>query len=614
VTLKTALDRAEEPYVSESLATRPTRPHRTPITIAKTSLRLSESRTVGLLFAVYAAYSLAIVTHPITEGHAFRQTQTAFIARGFIRHGINLSHPVVPVYGPNSEIPYELPWYQAIAATLSRAFHLSETVALRSTSTVFTLLTAYFVYRLTQRMASQSAGTIAAAVFLFCPFTLRWGRASLIESFTTAMTLGWVLSVVAYPGEAPRSRRVSCVGAIAGALACTSKVTTFLPWGVFLLPTFVRHLRARKWIPAASMATSSGLSIATGLLWTRHADTIKAAHPFTSWLTSKRLQQFNVGTISQRLSAATWQTIIGRSFLLIVGPIGLLGILRAFTSHHRSIRADVVALLGVSGAAIGVFTNLYVAHDYYQAAIAPALVIPASIGLAGIAARKPRLTPHILSTYCLIALAILSPANIRQTVVGAKDLRRISASISAITPRESGVIVTGLGWTSEILYFADRWGVMADGNIVTVERLRDEPYLNRLRFMAVANGFDDVAVDIIRSVAWVSPVDQFTFRLGPFGPRTGRRPPDGTLSVLYPNGKGDALGTPLRIPCDGAMHRVSHTTLSVSSNRPGVTFASDRWTLPALAGVLHTDAPGLRCFGPGGAILTLQPVPETWKP
>ena len=610
--LKTGCRRADKRTVSETVATRATASWRKP---NETSMirSLSESRIVGLMLVAYAAYSLAIVSHPITEGHAFRQTQTAFIARGFIRHGIDLLHPVVPVYGPSSQIPYELPWYQAIAATLARLGHLSETVALRSTSTAFTLLTAYFVYRLTRRMGTKSAATIATALFLFCPFTLRWGRASLIESFTTAMTLAWVLSVVEFPGEKkPRSKRVLFTGAVAGAIAATSKITTFLPWGIFVIPTIVRQWRSRQWLQATTTASSGLVSLAAGLLWTKHADGIKAGDPFTSWLTSKNLQTFNIGTLAQRLSIGTWETIFGRSSLLIIGPVGIIGIGWALCSKGDAIRWDLTALLGVFLTALAVFTNLYAVHDYYQVAIVPALVIPVGLGLSRLSDTFA-ISPRLASATALASLIVLASPYVRKTVVGVVDNRPISASIKAATPPGAGAIVTGLGWSPEILYFADRWGVMADGHIVTAKDLRSKPYFSRLTTLAVVNGFDPVTLDIIRSIQWIAPLDPFAFRLGPMKEAPGFPPPsEGT--VFFPSLQTTTSRLPKTILCDGAFHPVDSTAMTVHTSASGVTITSTTWQLPAIDGILTTDAERLRCFGPKNASVTVRELPNSWKP
>jgi 4-amino-4-deoxy-L-arabinose transferase-like glycosyltransferase len=582
-------------------------------TIGINRLGCSETQTVGMVLAAYFTYSMTIISHPITEGHAFRQTQTAFIMRGFLRSGINLWHPIVPVYGPKSQIPYELPWFQAIAAVISRLGQLSETAALRTTSTAFTLLSAFFVYRVTRRMAGRRAATAAIVLFLFSPFTLRWGRASLIESFTTAMTLAWVLSLVVFPNEPRRSTRNVVLGSIAGAIAATSKITTFLPWGVFLLPTLLRHLRSRQWAPAGAMASSAGLSMGAGLLWTRHADKIKGAQTFTGWLTSQRLQTFNLGTVAQRLSSDTWATIGGRSLFLILGPIGLIGLSCSLRSRHHPILLDTVGLLGVYGTAIGIFTNLYVAHDYYQVAIAPALAIPMGIGIAGIVCQVPIISLRLITVSTLASTLALSSVYVRQTVNGARDFRDLSASIKANTAAASGAIVTGLGWSSEILYYADRWGVMADGNIVTAGRLRSEPYRNRLQTLTAVNGFDEVTIDIMNSVDWVAPADKFTFQLGAFG-RGMRKPPKLLRTVLYPARTVERRGTPLNIRCDGVLHPIGQTTWRIGIENRSVTFGSDNWRLPALAGIVRTNASALRCSGGNGTPLTLEPVSKDWKP
>lgn len=584
--------------------------------VAATRVTKSDRPAIVGLLTVYATLVAPTLGNPLTEYHAFRQTQTAFVTQSFLRHGIDLLHPIVPVYGPSSQVPFDMPWYEALAALAARVFRLSEVVALRTTSLAFTLVTAIFVYALTKRLAGRSASIAATALFLFSPFTMQWGRASLIESFTTAMTLGWVCSVVRLSSEDDVRSRYRILGALAGILAATSKITTFLPWGAVALPTFVRDLRARRWRAAASSAASGGLAIASGLAWTRHADVIKAANPYTAWLTSGRLQTFNTGTVEQRLSLATWTTIFERTGRLVLGPILLVLALAGATRLRRTANTiDIAAIVSVTFVAVGVFTNLYFVHDYYQAAIVPALAIPAGIAAAGVGNAifrgRIRVGTIALCSLSIVALLLTGSRYVRRTIEGAADYRLVSDEAAAATPPHDGVIVTGLGWSPELLYYADRWGVMADGTEVTAKSLVNVPFSGRLATLVTVHGFGAITRDIMASANWVVPVSDYTFNLS-IGASTKRPIPriedGGTAAVFTPSAGTNSGGSTVTLPCDQTFHRIGATTIELEQDISTAVIGGDNWLLPVLRGRLDLSTDNLRCANTSNESIRIRVV------
>ena len=72
------------------------------------------------LIAVGTLIRIPQLWHGLNEMHAFRQTQTTYVALEYARHGINLLHTPLPIFGPNSDVPMEFPLVQAMAAVLIR--------------------------------------------------------------------------------------------------------------------------------------------------------------------------------------------------------------------------------------------------------------------------------------------------------------------------------------------------------------------------------------------------------------------------------------------------------------------------------------------------------------
>src|SRR5207237_4502009 len=99
---------------------------------------------------------------------------------------------------------------------------------------------------------------------------------------------------------------------------------------------------------------------------------IKDASAATRWLTSANLQTWNFGTLAQRQVAENWTTIFDRMEALLVGRYLLLAIVIVALWWGRKQRFWLGNVLVVV-LAPAVFFNLYVVHDYYLAAISPAL-------------------------------------------------------------------------------------------------------------------------------------------------------------------------------------------------------------------------------------------------
>ncbi len=162
----------------------------------------------------------------------------------------------------------------------------------------------------------------------------------------------------------------------AGSVVMLVKVTTGIFWILpLVLYTSTREaLGLRTWIRTRldpGLIVAIGLPLFAGFVWTRHADAIKGAHLATQWITSANLQAWNFGTVAQRLDLHNWYTIFDRIQSLLVGPLFVLVVIVAlWWGRAEKFWLGLVLVVVLSPA---VFFNLYVVHDYYLAALSPAL-------------------------------------------------------------------------------------------------------------------------------------------------------------------------------------------------------------------------------------------------
>ena len=114
--------------------------------------------------------------------------------------------------------------------------------------------------------------------------------------------------------------------------------------------------------------------------WTRHADAIKAASPVTEWLTSSSLRRWNFGWPGQRIDPSAWYSILQHTVPSLLSLYAVLLVPAAIAAWRSTQRLFWLAVASAVVLPPLVFMNLYVNHDYYPAAISPAIAALLGLG------------------------------------------------------------------------------------------------------------------------------------------------------------------------------------------------------------------------------------------
>jgi hypothetical protein len=425
-----------------------------------------EIALVACVLAGFVAYVAPTLDQRLLEGHDFRQTQTAFTARIFHEQGIDLLHPKMPVLGEPYEVPFEFPLFQAAAAAVMGA-GADDDFAMRLTGLVCFVATALLLYGLVRHVVGPIGALAALVAFVVTPFSLLWARASLIEYLATAAGIGFTWGLIRWR---ERGRPLSAAAAlVAGVVGMLVKPTTAVFW---IVPAFsyrpaavepTRRHRIR--IVAASVAA---VSLAAGLLWTRHADAVKSASPLTAALTSGELRPWYVGTAAQRADPEVWTAIARQVGTAVLGLGGVLllivAVIATVRSQHRRF------WLGIWFAALAplvVFTQTYFLHDYYYAAVSPAFAALVGLGAAYVWAGLPAARLARVAAICTAVVVVTVMVDLgriywipsRQNTDDAVVLR-LAHELEALTRPADRIVVTGLEWNPSVLYYAHRAGLM----------------------------------------------------------------------------------------------------------------------------------------------------------
>lgn len=502
-----------------------------------------EMSVVMILLTFATAVRLPTLGQRLVEAHAFRQTQTAFTARIYHESGIDLLHPELPVLGEPWEVPFEFPLFQAMS-TFPMNLGASTDVSVRVTALTCFLATAALLWVLVRYVTRSPFASVATVVvFCFSPFALLWSRSSLIEYLATAGGVGFAAFGIMWWDR--RTVRLGMLAAACAVLSILVKLTTGVFWILPVIGWALQHPKCEQHgthiaIKSRLRAVCNGglaaiilPGLLAGLVWTRHADHIKGATESTRWLTSSALMSWNLGTLDQRLSFENWTVVFSRLYNLIVGGyVGIALMVAALVLIKKPGFWWAVACGTVLP--IMVFFSLYVAHDYYLAAVSPAVAIIIGGGV-GIVANKFKssrmctLGPILIITGWLIfALVPTAPywlTAYRETDPRTKGLILADELASHTNPRDR-IVVLGLDWEPTWLYYAERRGTML---VHDQEQRSGRPAVKilselRQRGYKVFAANDPVNNPLEAAMVWpwIAPVSPHVYRVGESPQELGR--------------------------------------------------------------------------------------------
>lgn len=509
--------------------------------------RLAQVVELAVLAVVFVFATLVrfpTLNQPLVETQPHRQTQTAYTARIFHEEGIDLLHPELPVLGEPWEVPFEFPLFQALAS-VPMAFGVSPDAAMRVTALGTFLLSAALIWGLMRYVTRRPVPPMAALVaFSFSPFALLWSRASMIEYLAVAGAVGFAFGAILWLDT--RRWWWAVIALVAGLVGMLVKPTTTAFWVLPILGWTIGRAQWTGWgdwlrgVWAWFRRTARPTLLAVlivpflvALVWTAHADAIKARSPATAAFTEEGLRSWNFGTLEQRLSFDNWLTLFDRAENLIIGlgPLLWVGLfaLALAVSRPRWFWVGIV-LTGVLP--VVVFFNLYVVHDYYLAAVTPAAAMLLGAGAGWLHERWHGarfghtaaiggvvllgivwLASNLLPTRSYWRTAYLDIDRSHPVLAGGRVTESEIREVREVTGPDDRIVVAGIDWSPGLLYYADRRGLMLhasniDGAQATAEaRRRGYQY-----FFALRPGADPV--HLTRTWSWIGAVSQHVYRLG----------------------------------------------------------------------------------------------------
>jgi len=423
----------------------------------------------ALTLLIHFAFSLVGITHTILDPSSFRQTQTALGAYYTIQNGFRLAY-FVPVFGPPWTIPFELPLFQWIVATLVMVTRIPLDTAGRIISLLFfyaALIPGYKILNLFIKEASNKF--VILSLILVNPTYLYYPRTFMIETTALCVSLCFVWTASKYLID--RRQWYLIVAAIVGTAASTIKATTFAVFLLLLLGIYLKLFlgeassltfakRIKQHIIDGSILVA--IPILAMLVWNNYADHLKSLNPFSSSLMSGALMTWNFGTIEQRISFAVWYQIAKYSFFIILPCVLVLSIMITCRLKHWE-EAVVSFLIYLTTPLI--FTNLYFIHPYYT--VANILFASAVLGFFVISVSSyPRAAYRVIAVYVIFPLFLVGFYSIYLWVYFPRQVRNnteleVIAEMTKRYTKESDVIlIYNYSWFPTLPYYSQRKAIM----------------------------------------------------------------------------------------------------------------------------------------------------------
>jgi 4-amino-4-deoxy-L-arabinose transferase-like glycosyltransferase len=523
-----------------------------------------EGGVIACLLVVGFLVRLPNLNGPLLAISSFRQTETAYPALIYHQQGIDLFAPQLPVLGKPWQVPFEFPLFQVMAAVI---MNLGGAVdwAMRVSGVICFMATAVAIWGMVRHLSTRIAAGIAVLVFLASPFNVWWSRASMIEYMATAFSVGYVWAGMIWIDK--RQRRFAALAIVLGTLAMLVKVTSAVFWMVPLLLYWGRASRPpwRQWL--RDRLQVAGVLLAVPLiacvLWTHHADDVKAASPATSWLTSEALVGFNFGSVAQRLDPHQWGKIIHPFDTLVTGlPFWLFGVV-CLVAILRERRAAWFGVVLAGALPVFTFIDLYAVQAYYLAAVTPAAAALTGYALDGVLRRLPSVALRAAAMAVIIAWLgatlyvqrdFLASSYTSPTPDPAHVLAQ-AREVDAGTNARDLIVFDGLQWSPAVPYYARRRGMMLVQIIVTPRLLNALPGQGYTYLYTVTprpGEFSADAIAVLQRWAWFGDVSPHLFRLATTYAGVESAYLAATAQPLAPAGAAVSLiSGPRTLLCDG---------------------------------------------------------------
>ncbi|MBP9702361.1 glycosyltransferase family 39 protein [Candidatus Woesebacteria bacterium] len=423
---------------------------------------------IFVIMALGAALRLYRLDAPLADWHSWRQTDTASVAREYVKNGIDLMHPTyhdlssIPsgLDNPNGYRFVEFPIISALHATLAKNYPALSLVEWgRFLSVIASSISIGLIYLIMKTVSGNLAAMVAALVYATLPYNIFYGRVILPEPHLVLFMLTALYAFIRYYET---GKIISLIFyTITMTLAVLMKPTALVVaipialYGLFGTKVNLKRLGV--------VALVSALSVLPYAWWRSYVASYPAGIPANAWLFNGNGIRFKGAWLRWLFGDRIGRLIMGYWGMIPLG-FGLLAI-----GQKKSETTIVGGLALASLIYMTVIATGNVQHDYYQIQIIPSLAMLIGVGVSYVYTLRKTLLSKITLTFLLVPCYLIALAlgwyevrgyfNINNPAIVAAGER-----IDAITNADAKVIAPYMGDTA-FLFQTNRTGWPIGGDI-----------------------------------------------------------------------------------------------------------------------------------------------------
>jgi len=427
---------------------------------------------IFIIFILLTALILRLykIDSPLADFHSWRQTDTAAVARNFIRSGFDLLHPRFDdlssiqsgIENPEGYRMVEFPLYNFLFAILYKLFPiLSLEIFGRLVSIFFTLITITIIYYLIFKEFNRRVAFFSSFIFAVMPFFVFYTRVVLPEP--TALSLGMISIFFLYKFSQIKNKLLTIFYYVISVLFFSLSILVKPTMIFYSLPLIYIFFKKDSFyfLEKFYFYLYFFISFLPFILWRFYILNYPQGIPANEWLINSINTTSGLKNIFFRPSFFRW-IFFERINILILG-----GYLTTFFVIGIIIKTKKLLPLFFylsSLLYLFVFQGGNVQHEYYQTLILPTVSLSTGIGINFFLENKKNFFSSIFIYIAIFVSFIFSFyfsfEKIKNNYLYSYDLIKIANIVQKLTDPEDKIITDRQGDTT-LLYLMNRRGAPA---------------------------------------------------------------------------------------------------------------------------------------------------------
>jgi len=401
------------------------------------------------------AVRLYKINSPIADWHSFRQADTAAVARMYLQNGINL---FVPRYYDVSRVQsgffnpmgyrfVEFPIYALLHVFAYRIlpFITFETVG-RLLSVIFSLITAFFIYKIARVIFSKNIAVLSAFFYLMLPYNIYFTRVILPEPLSVMLGVIALWFFVGFVKDG--SKRKLILYSIFMSLAILVKPYLIL-YNLYPVFYFWKKHGIKRILINKEVVLMSLIIFVPFLLWRWWIQEHPEGIPFWKW---------TLNGDGVRFKPAFWYWIFGeRIGKLILGVWGIFPLCMGLIHGRKN--SFLISLVLGNILYLSVIATANVRHDYYQTLIIPAISLLLAIGFDQVYTDYKNIKfGFVIPLSILFLMLVISAFQVKEYYkIDHPEIMDAGRAVDRLAPEDALVIASYNGDTA-FLYQTNRKG------------------------------------------------------------------------------------------------------------------------------------------------------------